>query len=179
MKKKPDKTDILFIIILMVFILACIVPTIIFFIRAIITTIYNMIDFIKMFIEMPLITTLIFGVVILFMRVVFSWHKRDDFFYFVASILSSPSEYFYKKKKKQLLSYRDEIKELIDSVTYFSNIDPENFSKEDFWKFADDISKQNERLERNRRSLEKKDDKINIAVQLFILCCGVITSLLI
>lgn len=173
--RKKKREDIVFII----FMLVWMVPTIIIILKGFIKAIYYLVDFAKIFYEQPLAGILSISVTILLIYIIFSWDKRDDFFYFVASILSSPSEYIYKKRKKQLLNYHNEIKELINSIYYFSSIDSKNFSIEDFWKFADDISKQNERLEKNRKSLEKQNDRINIVVQLFILCCGVITSLFI
>lgn len=118
------------------------------------------------------------GAVALLICIVRFWDKRDDFFYFVASMLSKPSEYFYNRKKKQLLNYRLEIKKLVASIEYFSQIDSETITKEEFWKFAEDVSKQNERLEKNRVMLERQDNRINFLIQIFILICGVITSLL-
>ncbi len=181
MKNKKNKGDIFFGICFAVFMLAWIVPAVLFFLKAIKGLIFDFKDFIKMFCEDPFTTTICFGIsisaLLIIIHIINSWDKRDDFFYFVASILSSPSEYIYKKRKKQLLNYHNEVKELVDSIYRFSNIDSNNFSKEDFLKFADDISKQNERLEKNRQSLEKQNDRINMAVQIFILCCGIITSL--
>lgn len=181
MKNKKNKGDIFFNICFAIFMFVWIVPVVSFFIKAIKELIFDFKDFIKMFCEAPVKTTLCFGISILalliMIHIINSWDKRDDFFYFVASILSSPSEYIYKKRKKQLLNYHNEIKELVDSIYCFSNIDSKKFSKKDFLKFADDISKQNERLEKNRQSLEKQNDRINMVVQVFILCCGIITSL--
>ncbi len=166
-------------IVFIIFVFVCITSVIKHFFKGLQEIIYDLVYLAKMLYEEPLITIFSFGFVILLIYIILSWDKRDDFFYFVVSILSSPSEYIYKRRKKQLLNYHKEIKELIDSIYYFSSIDSKNFSKEDFWKFADDISKQNERLEKNRKSLEKQNNRINIVVQLFILCCGIITSLFI
>lgn len=76
--------------------------------------------------------------------IAFNWERRDDFFLFIASILSSPSDYVYKARKKQLIKYRDEIAELINSINYFSDID-ETISADDFWIFVDSVSRQKER----------------------------------
>lgn len=136
-------------------------------------------DLIVDLVNAPLWVTLFsVGSTILIFYIALNWNKRDDFFYFIASLLSCPSNYIYEKRKKQLLNYCNEIKELRKSIIYFTKIDEDTLSKEDFLKFIDTVSKQNERLEKNRTALEKQNDKINIFVQLFILCCGVITSLL-
>lgn len=178
MKKK----DFLLKAILYIVPFAGIAYIIVRFIQAIIKLVFDIIDLVNDLSKNSLYENLEnigFTVFMLFVIcfVIFLWDKRDDLFYFIASILSKPSEYFYKKRKKQLINYRNEIRELLDSINYFTNIDSKEISKDDFWKFADDIARQNKRLEQNRKLLEKQDNKFNILIQLFILCCGVFASL--
>lgn len=177
MKKRKNKDEIIFKICFVSFMFLGIAIVILFFLRGFISIIYEFVDIAKTFYEEPLVGVISTGSIILIMYITISWHKKDDFFYFVASILCSPSDYIYKRRKKQLLVYRNEIKELIDSINYFSNIDSKDYTKEDFWKFVDDVTKQNERLEENRKLIEKQNDRINIVIQIFILYCGIITSL--
>lgn len=143
-----------------------------------ITMIREIISFIVNFkIEMIVPTILAVFIAALIMYIVWSWDRRDDFFFFIARILNSPSNYFYERKKKQLISYRDEVKQLTDYITYFSNINPEEISSDELWLFADKVSRQNEFLEKNRKKLENTDNKINIFIQIVILVCGVVTAL--
>lgn len=177
MKNEKKNDDIFFNI----FVLAVMALPVSVIFKGIKKIIIDIINLIKCFREDPFLATFsIFAAILMSFIIVYiinNWDKRDDFFYFIASILSSPSEYIYKKKKKKLLNYHNEIRELVDSINYFSNIDSNNFSKKDLLKFEDDVAKQHERLEKNRESLEKQNDKINIIVQIFILCLGIITSL--
>lgn len=160
-----------------ILLLASVAVMIIVFIKAIIGIIYDLAYIVKLFFEAPLAALSSISVTVLIFYIVFSWDKRDDFFYFIASILSSPSEYLYKRRKKQLINYRDEIKELRDLIDHIADKDRKDLSGEDFWKLVEATSRQNERLEKNRAGLEKKNDRINLLIQVLILCCGVVTSL--
>lgn len=181
MKNEKKNDDIFFNICFRIFVLAVMALPVSVIFKGIKKIIIDIIDLIKCFREDPFLATFCmlttFIIIYIINYIINNWDKRDDFFYFIASILSSPSEYIYKKKKNKLLNYHNEIRELVDSINYFSNIDSNNFSKKDLLKFEDDVAKQHERLEKNRESLEKQNDKINIIVQIFILCLGIITSL--
>lgn len=175
LKKKKDVSDIIWFIV----IFGVLAAAVGYFAIIVIKIVFQVGDLIKELSNMPWwLSLLVIGTSAVLICIIWFWDKRDDFFYFVASILSKPSEYFYIRKKEQLLNYRSEIKKLVASIEYFSNIDSEKITKEDFWKFAEDVSRQNERLEKNRIMLEQQDNRINIWIQLFILICGVMTSLI-
>lgn len=175
LKKKRNARDIVLLVLGSGVLAAAIVYLVVIVIKIII----QVAELIKLLLNTPFWVSFIsVGAVAVLICIVWFWDKRDDFFYFVAFVLSKPSEYFYNRKKKQLLNYRLEIKELVASIEYFSQIDSETITKEEFWKFAEDVSKQNERLEKNRVMLERQDNRINFLIQIFILICGVITSLL-
>jgi len=162
-----------------IFFLASAIYGIFIVISKLVVMIREIISFIINFkVEMIVPLLIAIGAVILIFYIVFSWERRDDFFFLIACILNSPSNYFYERRKKQLINYRDEVKELTGYITYFSKINPEEISSDELWLFVDKVSKQNEFLEKNRRKLEKADNKINIFVQIFILICGVITALI-
>ena len=175
LKKKKDVWEVALFFLVSGVLAAGVINVVVMLIKLII----QLVDLIKSLLNTPLWVNLIaIGTTTIMICIACYWNKRDDFFYFVASMLSKPSEYFYNRKKKQLLNYRLEIKKLVASIEYFSQIDSETITKEEFWKFADDVSKQNERLEKNRVMLERQDNRINFLIQIFILICGVITSLL-
>lgn len=162
------------------FIILFILGIIGFFYYAIVNIKYIIVTTIDIVHNFNLVTFVIILVTLAFTSlltyIIFNWERRDDFFLFIASMLSSPSDYFYKVRKKQLIKYRDEIAELVSSIKYFSKID-ETVSSSDFWLFVNSVSKQKERLEKNRIFLEKKNNRINWWIQIFFLICGVIISL--
>lgn len=171
---KPMKTFIItgFVLVSAIYGIYIVISKLIAMIRGIIAFVINF------KIEMIVPTILAIFSTALIMHIVWSWDRRDDFFFFIARILNSPSNYFYERKKKQLISYRDEVKQLTDYINYFSNINPEEISSDELWLFADKVSRQNEFLEKNRRKLENADNKINIFIQIVILVCGVVTALI-
>ena len=166
------------------FLLACILIISILgtFIYFIIEFIIEIIDDISKLIEnfnfqtlWAIIMTIAFLWLIIF--ILKNWGKRDDFFLFVVSILNSPSDYIYEKRKNALINYRNEVKQLSEYIYYFSSLSSKEISSEEFSLFLEKVKLQNEFLEKNRKKLESKDNKINIFIQVLFLLLGILTTL--
>lgn len=177
--------DIIFKVILVIFTLGIIALIIWFIIYYFIIPINEMIiDFVdlgKSFIKDPITTTkillLVLAIIVPLLLIINYWNRRDDFFNFLVHMFCSPYDYFYKKKKKKLLIYRDEIKKLLSYTKHFSNMDLGQILQNEFWIFVEEVLKENERLEKNRKILESKDMRINLWIELFFLVCGVVVAL--
>lgn len=186
MKKKFNLGDLpyaLFLVLIAIGAIAILVDAIKAIIK-IVTDIKEIIkeinDFYSFFIFVfVFILTILFIKLIIY--VVNNWGRKDDFFFFIVNILNSPSNYIYEKRKNELINYRNEVKQLTDYIEYFSTITSKETNKEisneEFLLFVEKVKAQNEFLEKNRRKLEKEDNKINIFIQVLFLLLGIISTL--
>lgn len=129
--------------------------------------------------QIILLFIIIMGIIVF---ILFCLYKKDDIFIYITIILTIPMlPYLYikEKRKDELINYRCEIKELIDCVNYFSDENLKTISKDEFYyMFIEKVNEQNERLHNIKKKIDKRYNIFNIIIQIFILFCGILSSLL-